>query len=89
MFGMSKGLYFQTVNQDEEPDKLNDNRLDEKGDFLVSGERSAELNHCIKFKLILIWIQSYWNHPEYHQEDSQGPQKIFVLEQFEYKRFLS
>jgi hypothetical protein len=33
---MGKGLNFEAVNEDEDPDKLNDDRLDEEGDFFVS-----------------------------------------------------
>ncbi len=63
---MGKGLNFEAVNEDEDPDKLNDDRLDEEGDFFVSWIRSTELNHCVKFVLILVRIEANGNHSQDH-----------------------
>lgn len=86
---MGQGLDFEAVDQHQEPDELNDDRFDQEGYFLVSGERSAELDHGVEFELVLIGIKPDGDHSEHHEKDGQAPEEILVLKEFEHQCPLS
>lgn len=89
MFGMSQGLYLETVNEQQQPNRLYDKSLDQERYFFGVGKRRAELYHGVELVLVFIRVPVYRHHSQKHQGNGQHSQQVLILEQLENVSFLS